>query len=172
MNSENESTSNFQCCSNFAKKHWKLLSFVAVIVTGIASTGYWVGKNDTERKYSDQVNELNSKIVQHENTIENLFRENDRLQGSKEIINKKNAEIKKLENELSTEHRQIILDCYKNIDTHIKKLEEKKIRYEFNPYTETLTEKQERVEKEAARMRDKLDARIDMFIEQRKGCKN
>ncbi len=178
MNSENESTFTFQSCSNFAKKYWKLLivlstavSFAAGIATRIASTAYWVGKNDTERKHSrEKIKELQEKVTQQENDIKISNKE------SQKKLMKNTATIKKLKKELSIEHRQIILDCYKNIDTHIKKLEEEKRKTKglgFEPFTFTeLTEKQAREAKEKARMIDKLDARIDTFIEQSKGCNN
>jgi chromosome segregation ATPase len=168
MNSENESTSFLQKCSNFAKANWKLYLLIISLTSGIAYAGYWVGKNDTERKYSDQVNELNSKIMQHENTRENLSRENERLQGSKEIINKKDAEIKKLTKELLIEHKKS--DCYKNINAQINQLKEEKRKTKGLgiSYGEKKKERDAKIKDGL----DKLDAHLAVFFKQLGECKN
>ncbi len=169
MNSENESFSTSQPVNNFVQiKDVVLITLLTIIFYG----GSWIGQKDTEIKYSRQENQLNSKIMQHENSIENLSREIERLQGSKKIITKKDAEIKKLKNELSTEQRQS--DCYKKINAQINQLkEEERKRYgPFETYAETLTKKQARdAEKEAYRI-DKLDEQLTVLYEQLGGCNN
>ncbi len=169
MNSENESSSTTQRVNNFVQiKDAVLIPLLTAIFYG----GIWIGQKDTEIKYSRQENELNSKIMQQKNTIGNLSRKIEQLQGSKKIINKKDAEIEKLKTELSAERKKS--DCYKNINAQINQLkeEEGKIYGPSKTFAETLTKKQERDAKEEAQRIDKHNEHLVLLYKQIGTCNN